>query len=179
MATSLLHTNLCCLSFHFCLPFSFEASKLLQYLHSIQPVSRITHPHLFARILHLCVCGSGQNSIVGLLSSQLHSTAHAESSPIRSLHGHRGTMGAIVLSVHTHIHIPLDPPLWHLLLASRFRPFSSHCMSKHIYSQQLVTVNGRRELQQTPLNLVCNFSSTNIFLNFSVVINHVPVNIIL
>lgn len=116
----------------------------------------------------ICVYGSGQNSIVGLLHQQLHSTAYASPVPLGHYKAIGGQWGYCFRCTHIHMRIPLDPlsvvcaGCLLLVCSSRFRPFSSHCMSKHIYSQQLVSVNGRWE-QKLLLKFVCNFSSTNTY----------------
>lgn len=166
--------------FSLLLPLSSEASELLPTVHAHCEGCELYYtPSVVCQdSVRVCICESGLNGIVGLQSQQFHSTAHAQSSPIRSLHGHRGYNGAIVLGVHTHTHT-LGPHCvacaGYLLLAcsSRFRSFSSCTMNKHIYSQQLVTMNGRQGWQQTPLKLVCNFSPSKTY--FNAVINLAPV----
>ena len=90
--------------------------------------------------------------------------------PLGHYRGIGGQQGYCFI-IHTHIHThALGPPSVQaceadllLVRSSRFRPFNSHCMSKHIYSlKKLVSVNGRQE-QQTALKLACNFSSKNTF----------------
>lgn len=130
--------------FSLLLQFSFEASELLYPLHTCCEACELKC--LFSRTLYLCV-DLDRIALLGYCANS--STVVHMSNHIRSLQG-CGKGQCNYCFERIHIHIPWDPPCdskGYLLLvcSSRFRPFSCHRMSKHIYSQQLVSVNGRRD----------------------------------
>lgn len=128
IATALLNTHLCAclLTFGCCSPLRSQ-DCYLPSIHVRKPVSRSACPHLFVTPPRSCV-RTEEHSNVELQSQQFCSTAHAQSIPIWSVQGQRGTKEdneAIVLSIHTH-HCTA-PLVWHvhtlLVSSTGFRSF--------------------------------------------------------
>lgn len=109
ITTALLNTHLCAclLTFGCCSPLRSQ-DCYLPSIHVRKPVSRSACPHLFVTPPRSCV-RTEEHSNVELQSQQFCSTAHAQSIPVWSVQGQRGTKEdneAIVLSIHTHTIVP-------------------------------------------------------------------------